>query len=164
MSDVVVLNKAAAPTLTGALHPDHGLYIPSSLHQMFCFTALQWAPIWTALALFLHSFSSWTNVLYMPESLNVSQWSATLTEIQNWTLEKCWVLAGLWQKTEFLFLNSFYQKTVMHQIKYVSAFIEVLKIRLTAWHMPFFLPVFPDEEWTRPGIFNCLIRYCSLRN
>lgn len=167
ISGVVVLNKAAMPTLTGALHPDTCSW---TVHPLFLIPGvlLHSTPMGSHLDCHCWLFSP---TRFLAEQMfctcqkasmaAVSHRFAMWTEIQNWTLETCWVLVGSWQKIELSHLTL--PKVSDAPKKVCFSFYKSAEKKMIS--MAYFtFSVFLDEKWTKLGIFNCLIHYCSLRN
>ena len=101
---MVVLDKAATPTLTDALHPDtqrwtvfpHSLMPGVLLRSTPTCSHLDMSP----LALFPHSSSGWTNVLYVPESLNNCGFTSICNVNKNSKLDPENMLGFGWLMTE----------------------------------------------------------------
>ena len=147
------------------IHSD-GLYFPIPWCQVFCFAALQRAPIWTChhwLFFPTHLLAEQMFCTCQKASIIVvSHRFVTWTKIQNWTLKTCWVLVGSWQKMELSHL--ILPKGSDAPKKICFSLYKSTGKRSTIWRISFSLPVMPDEERKKLGIFKCLTHYCSLRN
>lgn len=151
----MVLDKATAPAQRWTV------LLPPRC-QVFCSAALQRAPIWTCHRWLFspHSFSSWTNVLYMPESLNSHGFTSICNVNKNSKLDPENMLGLGWLTTEnFILPKGSDAPKKIHFRLYKST-----GKRSTIWHTSFSLPVMPDDELTKLEIFKCLTPYCSLRN